>query len=314
LRQAKRIYLNMFFMLKSYAKQELLLMEDELTTIITVNPEPLDRMKATLICIRKFLQRQLKYITDHPFEDLKEEASYFKNIKPQFYYHYIFEVALYNLVTGLPCGDDETKRAYYLDELRFAQRALFKEHPFLYQYYRLGGYELDGLYFVRGIAVQSVLIPEVPELDSTFSTSGDYLFAKFKAYELLQEHIAHELSNVGKVNRVAFVRPGKAAEPLKWTGDQVNAIELGYGIWLSGQLNKGDASLADIMYWLGQSLDIDLARHTRRFDEIKARKLVSQTRFTDNMRDAIRQHIDNANAFRPNALRRANRTGSKSDE
>ncbi|WP_167459412.1 RteC domain-containing protein [Pedobacter jejuensis] len=288
-------------------------MEDELTTIVTVHPEPLDRMKAALVCIRKFLQRQLQFITDHPFKDRQEEASYFKNIKPQFYYHYIFEVALYNLVTGLSCGDDESKRAYYHDELRFAQRT-FKEHPFLYQYYRLGGNELDDLYFVRGVAVQSVLIPEVPELDSAFSTSGDYLFAKFKAYEMLQEYIAHELSNVGKANRVTFARPGKGAEPLKWTGDQVNAIELGYGIWLSGQLNKGDASLADIMYWLGQSLDIDLARHTRRFDEIKARKLVSQTRFTDNMRDAIRQHIDNANAFRPNVLRRANRTGSKSDE
>lgn len=300
-------------MLKSYAKQELLLMEDELTTIVTVNPEPLDRMKAALVCIRKFLQRQLQFITENTFKDTQEEASYFKNIKPQFYYHYIFEVALYNLVTGLPCGDDESKRAYYLDELRFAQR-VFKEHPFLYQYYRLGGDELDELYFVRGVTVQSVLIPEVPELDSEFSASGDYLFAKFKAYEMLQEYIAHELSNVGKATRVAFARPGRGAEPLKWTGDQVNAIELGYGIWLSGQLNKGDASLADIMYWLGQSLDIDLARHTRRFDEIKARKLVSQTRFTDNMRDAIRQHIDNANAFRPNVLRRANRTGSKSEE
>jgi hypothetical protein len=299
------------FMLKSYAKQELLLMEDELTTIVNVSPEPLDRMKAALVCIRKFLQRLLQYITNHPFRDTKEEAYFFKYLKPQFYCHYIFEVALYNLVTGLPCGDDELKRAYYLDELRFAQR-VFKEHPFLYQYYRLGGEELDELYFVRGVAVQSVLIPEVPELDSSFSTSVDYLFAKFKAYEMLQEHIATAMANTGRPNHKPFLRPGKEKAPLKWTGDQVNAVELGYGIWLSGQLNEGDAELADIMYWLSESLDIDLSRHTRRFDEIKGRKLISPTRFTDHMRDAIRTLIDDGNALQPLKKRRAFRSALKS--
>jgi hypothetical protein len=296
-------------MLKVYVKQEYLLMEDELEQIAVNNPEPLKRMTEALRRIRQSLEGLSQYIVKNPFSEKKDEVNFFKFTKPKFYCHYIFEVALYNLVTGKPFGDEEKLRDYYLDELRFVQRT-FRQHAFLYQYYRLNADELDELYFVRGIAVQSVLIPEVPALDKGFSTSGDYLFSKFKAYEMLQEHIAHELANIGKPERSAFIRPGKNSEPLKWTGEQVNAIEMGYGLWLSGQLNEGNASLADIMYWLSQSLDIDLSRHTRRFDEIKARKLVSQTRFVDLMRDAIRNHIDDANALQPNGFRKAKRISS----
>ena len=297
-------------MLKVYAKQQYVLMEDELEQIALNNLEPLNRMTSALRVIRKFLENLFGYITKNPFKDKSEEVYFFKSIKPRFYAHYIFEVALYNLATGKPRVDEEQLRAYYMDELRFIQRT-FRQHAFLYQYYRLGATELDELYFVRGEEIQSVLIPEVPKLDNSFATSGDYLFSKFKAYEMLQEHIAHELANIGKPERSPFVRPGKNSEPLKWTGEQVNAIEVGYGLWLCGQLNDGNASLADIMYWLSQSLDIDLSRHTRRFDEIKGRKLVSQTRFTDQMRDAIRTHIDDANALQPNGFRRAKRTNSK---
>jgi hypothetical protein len=297
-------------MLQVLAKQEYLRMEDGLEQIAKDQAEPFKRMTAALRLIREFLTVLYKLLLDHPFKDKKEEAHFFKFTKPKFYCHYIFEVALFNLQSNAPCGDHEQLRAYYLDELRFVQRT-FRQHAFLYQYYRLGAGDLDELYFVRGVEVQSVLIPEVPELDKVFSTSGDYLFAKFKAYEMLQEHIAHELANIGKPKRSPFVRPGINSEPLKWTGEQVNAIEMGYGIWLSGQLNNGEASLADIIYWLSQSLDIDLSRYTRRFDEIKGRKLVSQTRFTDQMREAIRNHIDDANAFQPNGFRKAKRTDSK---
>lgn len=297
-------------MLQVYAKQEYLRMEDGLEQIAKEHTDPLKRMTAALRLIREVLTLLYRFVSDHPFKDKTEEAHFFKVTKPQFYCHYIFEVALYNLQSGAPCGDHEQLRAYYLDELRFIQRDI-RQHAFLYQYFRLGADELDSLYFVRDIEVQSTLIPEVPELDKAFSTSGDYLFSKFKAYEMLQEHIAHTLADIGKPERSVYIRPGSKREPLKWTGEQINAIELGYGIWFSDQLNAGDASLADIMYWLSESLDIDLSKHTSRFEEIKERKIISPTRFIDQMREAFRQHLDNLNGLQP-LKRRAKRTVKKS--
>jgi hypothetical protein len=293
----------------SYVEKAFNVLESELQVIISKELEPMRRMNQAVNLIRKSLQELKEYINANSFGGARDEVHFFKEVKPRFYSLYLYEVALYNVAAGKPCGDTEQVRNYYLEELRFVQRT-FRDHSFLYQYYRLSATELDELYFVRNVEIQSVLIPEVPELSRSFSTIGDYLFSKFRAFEKLQAYILNEITNIGKPAKSSFIRPGKNGEAIKWTGEQVNLIELGYGLWLSGQINGGEASLADIMYWLGQSLDIDLTRHTRRFDEIKARKLVSQTRFTDQIRDCIRAHIDNSFAFQPNGLRRANRTGS----
>jgi hypothetical protein len=294
-------------MLQVLAKQEYLRMEDGLEQVAKTQTDPFKRMTAALRLIREFLTQLYKLLVDHPFKDKTGEAHFFKFTKPRFYCHYIFEVALYNLRSGLPSGDDEQLRAHYLDELRFIQREI-RQYAFLYQYYRLGADDLDELYFVRGVEVQSVLIPEVPELDKAFSTSGDYLFAKFKAYEMLQEYIAHALANIGKPGRTVYLRPGGKRQPLKWTGEQVNAVELGYGLWVSEQLNGGEAPLADIMYWLSESLDIDLSKHTSRFEEIKERKILSPTRFFDRVCESVRRYIDDLNGLQPMKRRRAKRS------
>jgi len=294
-------------MLPQYAKQEYLRMEDELEAIAKDHRnEPLQRMTAALQCARHTLDRLMDHLNRNPFRDKQEEILFFKSVKPRFYCHYIFEVMLYNLVSGAPLGDPQLLRAYYLDELRFIQRD-FRQQSFLYQYFRLGATELDELYFVRAVAVQSVLIPEVPDLDKVFSTSGDYLFSRFMAGEMLQEYIAHALAGIGQPERAVYSRPGKNRPPLKWTGESVNAVEMGYGIWLSEQLNHGEASLADIMYWLSESLDVDLSKHTNRFEEIKERKIVSPTKFIDHMREGIRRHINDLNGLPPLQNRRAKR-------
>ncbi|EHQ27517.1 RteC domain-containing protein [Mucilaginibacter paludis] len=300
-------------MLQVLAKQEYLRMEDGLQQVAKNQTDPFKRMTAAMRLIRDSLNELSKLLEEHPFEDKKEEAHFFKFTKPQFYAHYIFEVALFNLRSGLPGGDVEQLRAHYLDELRFIQREL-RQHAFLYQYYRLGADDLDELYFVRGVEVQSVLIPEVPELDKTFSTSGDYLFAKFKAFEMLQEHIAHALANIGKPERTVYLRPGGRRQPLKWTGEQINAVELGYGLWVSEQLNGGEAALADIMYWLSESLDVDLSKHTTRFEEIKERKILSPTRFFDGVRESVRRYIDDLNGLQPMKRRRAKRSNTRSKQ
>jgi hypothetical protein len=278
-------------MLKVYAKQQYVLMEDELEQIAINNPEPLNRMTSALRVIRKSLENLFGYITKDPFKDKKEEVHFFKFIKPRFYAHYIFEVALYNLFTGKPRVDEEQLRAYYMDELRFIQRT-FRQHAFLYQYHRLGATELDELYFVRGEEIQSVLIPEVPKLDNSFSTSGDYLFSKFKAYEMLQEYIAHELANIGKPEPMPFVRSDKNNKPLKWTGDKVNLVEVIYAIHFTGQLNNGNADISQVIQFMEKHLQIDLSRAYRDFIDIRNRKVSSPTRYIDQMRESIHKRID----------------------
>lgn len=297
--------------IKVYAEEEFLQLTRELEQIAMRYAEPLKRMTVALKTVRQSLHVLYGHILENPFRDKKEEISFFKEVKPRFYALYLFEQDLYYIAASLPRSDDESLKAYYRDELRFLQRTL-KQHAFLYQYYKLGADELDDLYFLRGLENQSVLIPEVGEFDRSFATNGDYLFSRFRACEMMQDHLVNSLSNIGKQQeRAAFIRPGRNSNPLKWTGEQINAVELGYAIWFSGQLNGGDVALADIMYWLAESLDVDLSRHTRRFEEIKSRKLLSPTRFLDQMRDAMRKHMDDLNGFDQPKRRKAVRVHKK---
>ena len=84
-------------------------------------------------------------------------------------------------------------------------------------------------------------------------------------------------------------------ERINWTGDTVNLVELAYGIYLTGQLNHGNASLNQIVKWLESNFNINIGVIQRRFAEIAARKRLSNTKFIDQMRQSIIQKIENEN-------------------
>lgn len=286
-------------------------LEDELEQVANDEKEPLKKLTASLLIIRRTLDELKAHVSQNPFKEKKDEIYFFKKIKPQFFSLLIFELELYQVINNHPAGSKEQLTAYYLEELKYIER-FFLQNQFQYQYFRLNATELDHLYFIRGTEKQSVLIPELPELDPEFSTSCDYLFSKFKALEMLRDHLLNELDNINKADNNTFIRPGRKYKPLSWTGDIINVVELGYGLWVSDQLNGGNAELTDIMHWLSTSLNVDLTRYTRLFVEIKDRKLISKTRFIDLMRDAINRHMDEGNGMKLVSLRKAKRKSTPS--
>lgn len=142
-------------------------------------------LSAVLKLVRTALKKLRDHLKKHPLKDEAEKADFYKQIKPAFECLRIYELELYNVVTSLPAGDAITLNAFYKDELQVVQR-FFRHIAFHYGYYHLKATDLDNILFVPGAPVQSVLIPEAPELDPEFATAGSYLYAKIKAFEMLQ--------------------------------------------------------------------------------------------------------------------------------
>ncbi len=278
-------------------------LEDEIEQIAITKPTPLKRLTASLNCIRKSLMELKDYIIQNPLVDQQEEIHFFKQIKPKFYCLQIFEIEVYNINSAIPSGTEDDILAYYLGELKIVQR-FFNQNQFHYHYYRMDAEELDKLYFVRGTENQSVLIPVVPDLDPTFSTNCDYIFSKIRAYEMLRDYLLAIVGKSGLENDGKYLRHGRKRDPLNWTGDTINLVELAYGIYVTDQLNGGKVSLADIVYWLETSLHVDLSRYYRRFEDIKRRKSKSKTFYLDHMRTSIHQRIDDGNAHVPTNTRK----------
>jgi len=286
-------------------------LENKLGLIAEKESVPLKKMAASLALIRGVLQELREKVLGAGFADQVAEIKFFKVVKPRFFSLQILETELYHLENCRKASTLEELKVYYREELKAISRFL-GQYAFQYEYYRMGADELDGLCFVRGAALQSMLATDLPDNDPGFTTAWDYLFARFRALEMLREHILHLLEGCsGQGSDLGFIRPGRKAVPLKWTGDVIHAVELGYSIWVSDQVNGGEAELADVMYWLSTTLAVDLSRYTRLFVEIKARKILSPTKFLDLMKDAVLRYMKQGDAYKP-AKRKALRIASKS--
>jgi hypothetical protein len=84
-----------------------------------------------------------------------------------------------------------------------------------------------------------------------------------------------------------------------WSGDKVELVEIAYGIYYTRRINGGRAEISDIIGWLEDSLNVDLGQAYRMFLDIRRRKTVSYTKFLDEMRGAIEDHIEQSNGLRP---------------
>jgi hypothetical protein len=179
---------------------------------------------------------------------------------------------------------------YFGEELRRV-RAFLSRHSFLYQCFQMGASELDSVLFLRNAGPSGMLLPVSADSDPLFSTNGDFLWAKFMAYERLGEWLADELHSL-RAGEGAGPQGPAASKGLKWTGDGINLVELGYGIWLTGQLNHGNAGIAEIVAYLEMCFGVKLGRPYRRWQSIASRKRVGVAKYADEIRAAILKRLD----------------------
>ncbi len=234
--------------------------------------------------IRSTIKKLVDLYEGTSFDDEQLEIEYYKSIRPKFYAMLIFYSELYNLEKAVQFLDSIGIKSYYADELKFID-VFFNRNQFCYQYYRLNATELDQLYFLMGSNIQSHLIPAVPELVPESGTSTSYLFSKFIAYENLRIELQTRADILVPQDKPEA--PANQDDPITWTGDSINLVELAFGIYLTGQLNNGNISLSRVVRWLEQQLNIRIGLPHRRFDEIIRRKRISATKFIDLMKEAL---------------------------
>ena len=225
---------------------------DELFEINGVE-NPLEKLSKASKLIEGKLHELNRFIAAFKFPGEDEEILFFKTIRPEIVALRIEEVMRYNLQVNKPIGTIEIQLKYFEDELK-ALQSFFRMNSFHYQYYRNGVSDLDRTYFLRNAEPLSVPLADVNESDKTVSTPMSLLFAKFTAYEHIQYFILEQITPLKYPELSLKNKGGIQYSEMKWTGDTINIVELAYGIWLTGQLNNGNASLNQIVRWLEANL------------------------------------------------------------
>jgi len=272
-------------------------LEEDLERLSYGSSQPLEKLTSALRLIRQSLNRLKEDMEAHPFKDAQEQIDFFKYVKPSFYQWQIYYTELYTIETGFPIGDAEKQTAYLAQELRYIER-FFQQYAFLYQYFKLDANELDNLYFIRGEDIQSVLIPNVPEVNPGFATSGDYLFSKFMAFEKIKDWLIEKMLYM-KGNGVNPLQLNTEPDDLKWTGETINLAEIGIGIYQTKQMNNGTATLAQIFRWLEEKLQVKIGVPSKRVSELRRRKRLSRTQYLDEMKENIISKLDKEDEFNP---------------
>jgi len=263
--------------------------KDQLDQISHEITDPQNKMTAALNRIQANLIQCRKGVLENSFDSQEEEIYFFKHVKPRLNADKILAVEQFNLIYNRPVADREELRNYYETELKHFER-FFKNNAFYYHYYKSGRTELDKLYFIRGTTIDVGFLQELPGHEPEFSTALDYLFSQFIAYGQMQQIILDQIKLL--YEPVELVREN-SVKGLKWTGDSINLVEVAYGIWLTGQVNDGNASISEIVRWLEKCFSLNIGRAHRRWTEISQRKRSSYTKFIDRMQETISERIDN---------------------
>jgi len=287
-------------MLKQYCEEMYTQYMEDLKAAWYSEDGGIKKLAACLTVVRKYLKLLRDYVAAYTFKDKAEEIWLFKEGKPHFYQWLIYYLDRNALENKVPAQGGKMLRNYWLGQLEYYDR-FFRLHEFHYQYYKLGATELDELYFVRGAEVQQILIPEVPEVDPAFNTSMSYLFAKFMAYEELKKYVVGEINKLEDrpaLSSTTVDENGKLRSGFKWTGEIINLIEIAHGIYLNGQVNEGEIGINEFFEVLGAFFGVRLGVPKSGFEDLMARKRLSKTHFTDKIKDALLQKMDEENELK----------------
>ncbi|SDF70343.1 RteC protein [Mucilaginibacter pineti] len=281
-------------MILEFCQERYAALEEELALFSEMGILPVKKLSGGLNSITLALEELRAFILTHPFQDAGEEIEFFKYEKPRFFAKQIFLLEQFTIESQKPPEDTDLQRTYYQNELKFVLR-FFEQYKFQYGYFEMGATELDDKYFLRNAGPISMIMPVLPDRDPEFSTNADYLFAKFIAYEKLQDFIIKQLWDLSHPNLEQPLASRKFSVDLKWTGDSINLVEVAYGIWLTGQVNHGNATITEIIELLEEAFHVKIGRPFRRWTEIAQRKMVSPTKYIDHCKAEILKRIDDGN-------------------
>lgn len=252
---------------------------------------PFEKLTAVLELVERAIAGLNELMEIEDFDNPEEEIHFFKNVKPNIIALKIEEIMNYNIAINKPIGPLDAEVDYYKREIESLQ-SFFRLNAFHYQYYRTKATAFDELFFLRESGPLPVPSTEIQMTEYQYTTPMSYLFAKFIAYENIQNLLREKIFELTNPECLKFQPSGRKNPILRWTGDTVNLVELIYGLWLTGQLNDGNANLAEIVRWMEFHLQVKIGVIQKRFAEIESRKRLSTTRYIDQMKDAILHKID----------------------
>lgn len=258
--------------MKNFAEEILAKIDTEIESIGFDNDITMDDALHMIEYIIPLYDQLRKFIIDYTFPSIEDEIYFFKELKPNILGRYLYFNKVYKIESQCLSGSNEVIKEYLNKELG-GLTYFFHRNLDLYQYYRSKSTIYDAYYFVRGKADIRLCCDSFQcDRDPMFSTGYDYKVAKILANEMLKIYLNKRIRNLDQSeDRSKQVIP-KMAFPANWTGNKIFLIELGYSLYVAGDINNGNITVKEIMTLLGTMFNIDLGDYYRGYIALRNRK------------------------------------------
>jgi RteC protein len=255
--------------------------------------EPISYLKIA----NHFMNRLQSLVFTHSFDDDHEEITFFKTVKPKFRCLQLYYLALQEINFKRPKDGKKILKKFYADEMQ--KICAFRCHnQQMINYYYSGSNDMDALLFLRKVDEHPYWLLKLKlDRDERFSTPADHLVAKIMEMDKIQPFLSEEMVKLEHTNFTELTSADK--KEYRWTGEAINLVELAYGLYYTGEINNGNAGIAEIVRLFEKIFNIAIGKPSRRFTEIKQRKRLSKTKYLDQMKTAIDKRIDEDDEFIP---------------
>jgi hypothetical protein len=243
---------------------------------------------STVISLIELKSKELfKWLKKHKFNSEEEEIYFFKDLKPIFISKLIYYKAILNIESNLPTSR-KNKIKFYEEELNAIQEYTNKNKKF-YEYYRARASYKDTIYFLR--SVEKNIIKRDCSLinyDLKLCTSHDYSMATMIANDILTNYLENKIEELESNNtNIQIINQ----QPLNWTGNKIDLVELIYALHVSKKINHGNSDIKEIATTVGKMFNQDLEENIYRwYIDIKNRKTV-RPKFINQLSEGLENHL-----------------------
>jgi len=199
-------------------------MLEELQTFDNLMDEAGKSLGQSLGCIQRTLEKLFDYFESHSPATIQSEIHFYKYVKPRFLSWQIYLIQQNYLVVSMPVGTDDMCKNFLLEELSSISR-FFQKHAFLYQYYLTGETMRDEEFFLRKNISEFPLGQEfVSGRMRKYSTQMDYMFAQFKAMEMLRDFIISRVKFFTQTFKEDMLSAALKQSRRYWSGDKAELV------------------------------------------------------------------------------------------
>lgn len=216
-----------------------------------------------------------QFIHNYEFSDLKEEIKFFKEIKPVLLSQYYFYRSQLNMATSDNFKEDQEKKQYYQNELRKLERFIKRNQEF-YLYCITNQTYLDEQYFTRKTIHFTV------GQDLKFTTHYD---------DKLAQLLSHELTRADINDRIIRLARRSNQSSVTWTGNKTDVVELIAALHATGNFNKGEAELKQVISSFEECFNVSLENYYDLFKKIRLRS-GSRSNFIDKLKERLNRKIN----------------------